>query len=90
MRETTTDHCMGEEFFLIYTSEPKYVGKLRKLIEEHPDQVTKTVDDGYTLAAKIPSAWFRFPKPKSRRNMTEEQRLAAANRLQAARSAKNA
>lgn len=74
---------------MLYTSEPQYVGKLRKLIEENPDQVIKTVDDGYTLAAKIPSSWFRFPKPKIKRELTEEQKLALATRLQTARAAKN-
>ena len=33
------------------------------------------------MTVKCPKAWFKFPKPKAKRNFTEEQRQAAAERL---------
>lgn len=82
MHETTVDHVEGENFILYYTSERKYLGRLRKQIEKHPDEVVVKVDDGHTLGVKLPLSWFRPPFPPAKRApMSEEQREAARERM---------
>lgn len=82
MRETTTDHVEGEDFIYYYTSEKKYLNKLRRQIEAHPDDVVIKVDDGHTLGVKLPASWFKAPAPPAKRApMTEEQREAARERM---------
>ena len=83
MRETTLDHVEAENYILYYTSEKKYMNRLRKQIESHADEVEVKVDDGYTLGAKLPLSWLRTPSPPAKRKpMTEEQRQAARERMQ--------
>lgn len=82
MRETTTDHVEGEDYILYYTSERKWMNKLRRQIEAHPDVTEVKVDDGYTLGVKLPVSWFRTPvPPPNRKPMSEEQRRAASERM---------
>lgn len=82
MRETTTDHVEGEDFILYYTSEKKYLNKLRRQIESHPDDVVVKVDDGHTLGVKLPLSWFKAPTPPAKRApMSEEQRELARERM---------
>lgn len=83
MRETTLDHVESENYVLYYTSEKKYMNRLRKQIESHADEVEVKVDDGYTLGVKLPLSWLRTPSPPAKRKpMTEEQRHAARERMQ--------
>lgn len=81
MLESTTDHVHGEPFMYYCTSEPKYLRRLRKLLEEYPGDIEVKFDDGQTLDVKLPASWFREPRPPRKVNMTEEQRQAAAERL---------
>ena len=89
MRETTIDHVEGEDYILYYTSEKKWMNQLRRQMEGNPNVVEVKVDDGCTFGVKLPASWFRTPKPPVRRTMTEEQRRAAAERLQKARAIQN-
>lgn len=88
MLETTCDRVFGESFMYYCTSEPKYLKRLRKLIEEYPDDVDIKYDDGQTLDVKLPASWFREPKPPKKVNFTEEQKQAAVERLRKAKEAK--
>lgn len=80
-RETSIDFMADENFMIVYTCEKKYIRRLKELKEKYPKKVKVLQDceDCYTV--KCPKAWFKFPKPKVKRNFTEEQRQAAAERL---------
>lgn len=71
------------------TDERKYANKLRKLAEEHPDEVKIINDDGKYVYAHLPLNWFKMPSPPIKRNLTEEQRKAASERFKAMREAKS-
>ena len=62
----------------IYTCMPNWANKIRKLAASRPDCVTIEKDSGDSLFAQVDSSCIRIT-PK--RIMTEEQRLAAAERL---------
>lgn len=89
MRETTIDKTSEENFLYYYTSEPKHLGRLKKLIAEYPDEVQvrfENPDGG--IEVKMPAKWFREPKPPKKVNFTEEQKQAAIERLRKANAGK--
>ena len=65
------------------SDEPKWRKRILKLAEEYPDEVhiiaRPETNDGCVYAT-IPSSYVKIA-PKNRRQMTDEQRAAAAERL---------
>lgn len=80
-RETSIDFMADENFMIVYTCEKKYIRRLKELKEKYPKKVKVLQDCEDCMTVKCPKAWFKFPKPKTKRNFTEEQRQAAAERL---------
>ena len=87
--ETSIERIQGEKTCSVYTGERKLVNELRALKKKYPTEV-ELIDygDGF-VGAHVPYDWFKFIKPPATRNMTPEQRKAAADRLKKAREAKN-
>lgn len=56
----------------------RMVSKIRKLAEEHPEDVQICVDKGNSVVAHIPVKWVKVSPP---RQMSEEQKAAAAERM---------
>ena len=61
-------------------SQGRYVSRIRKLAEEHPDEckILYTNSDG-SIVAHIPTKWVKISA--SKRVMTDEQKEAASERL---------
>lgn len=59
-------------------SQGRYVSKVRKLAEEHPDEVQIVADYGNEIVAHIPSKWIKVAPP---RKVSDEQKAAAAERF---------
>lgn len=65
------------------SDEFKWKNRMAKLAEQYPDQVQITVkpeDNDGCLNAYFPAKWLKITPP-IKRNMTEEQRMAAAERM---------
>lgn len=86
--ETCVTYITGETHAIFYSCDRKYVGRLRKLAEQHPEDVIITMDDPeFGLKAMVPKTWFREPRPPIKRApLSEEQRQAAAERLNKGRT----
>lgn len=75
---------------VISSDEQKWHRRIRVLKEQYPDQVTiksePETNDG-NMVAEIPVEWVKPKKigPGPKRNLTEEQKAEAAERLKAAR-----
>ena len=67
----------------IYSCIPADVRYYRKLVADNPGDVIMIREDGYGIEIEIPFSWLRRPKPPKR--MSDDQRAAAALRLQLAR-----
>lgn len=90
MRETTVEYLAGTDTLTWYSSEQRWVNKIRKLAAEYPNDVKIVADnDDGSVIAHLPRSWFRAPAPKKTRVMTEEQRQAAVERLEKIRNNKN-
>lgn len=89
MNETAIDRVTGDDFCSVYTDEKKYIRQLKKFAEDYPKdvEIIKENFDGSVLA-HVPYEWFRFIKPPTKRNLTEEQRRNVAERMKKARAQK--
>lgn len=85
MAETSVEYIKGERYLTWYSDEPKWVNRIRQLAADNAD-VQIVSDDGYGVLAHCPVSWFKSPKPPIKRNMTDEQRRAAAERMKNMRS----
>lgn len=84
-RETSIDFMADENFMIVYTCEKKYIRRLEALKEQYPKKVQVIQREENCISVKCPKAWFTFPKPKKKLNLTEEQRKERAERMKRAR-----
>ena len=90
-KETSIDYLSCDNYATFCSSESKWINKILKLKELHPDAVDireLPENNQGMILAHVPKSWFKLSPPK-KREMTDEQREAAAKRLAAARARKN-
>ena len=80
MAETAVEYIKGEKYLTWYSDDPKWVNRIRQLAADNAE-VHIINDDGESVLAHCPVSWFKPPKPPIKRNMTDEQRQAAAERM---------
>ena len=89
-RETCVERIQGDKYTNIYTSERKFIKELNTLKKQYPDDVIiEHINRDGSICAKVPYNWFRFVKPPTKRNYTEEQRKAMGERMKKARETRN-
>lgn len=88
MAEVTVEFVKGEKYLTWYSDDFATIRHMKKLRDEYPDEVYIVAEEDDYMTMHVPINWFREPKPKAKREMTEEQRLAAKERLANARSLK--
>ena len=77
-RETCVNFYGNEDFLTIYTCQPKWINKVRKMIEERPDECTVLFDNGRDgIEVQMPVGCFKFSWP---RTMSEENKAKARER----------
>lgn len=89
MAEVSVEFIKGEKYLTWYSDDFATIRRIKKLQSERPDDVVVVAEDESSIVVHVPVNWFREPKPKAKREMTEEQRLAAAERLAKGRSLKH-
>ena len=87
-RETSWDWYSDEKTATMCSNEAVWVRKLTSLAEQYPDDVVirkaPEDNDGF-IFVKLPKKWFKI-KPPTKRNMTDEQREALADRMRNVRN----
>ena len=86
-KETAVGYLNCDSYATFSSSEDKWIRKIRELEYEHPNEVTIThhpLDNNGMLIARIPKSWIKIKAP-SKREMTDEQRAAIAERLASGR-----
>ena len=89
MAEFSVEFIKGEKYLTWYSDDFATIRHIKKLQSEYPNDVVVVAEDESSIVVHVPVSWFREPKPKAKREMTEEQRLAAAERLAKGRSLKH-
>ena len=80
MAETAVEYIKGENYLTWYSDDPKWVNRIRQMATDNAE-VQIVNDDDESVLAHCPVSWFKPPKPPIKRNMTAEQRKAAAERM---------
>lgn len=81
MAEVSVEFIKGDKHLTWYSDDFTIVRHMKKLQEENPDDVTVIAEDENSLLIHVPVKWFREPRPKIKREMTDEQREAARIRM---------
>jgi len=76
------DPTQISKFATVYTTIPNDLKKMWALHEKYPDEVKVLHDDKWGSEFQVPRKWISVKRP---RTMTEEQRIAASERLAKAR-----
>ena len=88
-KETCVEFYGDANYLSWYSSETKYINKMRKLLQEHPNGVKVISDDDYDMMVHVPKKWFKAPNGPRTRVLTEEQKQQAADRLKKMREGKS-
>lgn len=89
MNETAINRLQGDDYCYVFSAERKFINRLKELAEEYPNEVEiQYINEDGSVGAKVPYNWFRFIKPPTKRNYTEEQRQAMSERMKKARENK--
>lgn len=80
-RENAIEFITGDKTATVSLSSKKHVNRILRLVDKYPNEVEILAQnaDG-TLCAKVPVKWIKFNPPVNR-EITEEQRQAARERL---------
>lgn len=77
-KETVINFNDAEKIVYLSTSQDYMKRRIKKLAEEHPNEVKIMSEDQYTVIAELPKKYVRVSPP---RFISEEQRIASAERL---------
>lgn len=79
MRENVIEWLNGQDWVSVSFAQGKYITKIRKLAESHPDEVKIIAEnpDG-SICAHVPLKYIKVSPPKK---MSEEQIAAATERM---------
>ena len=69
-------------------SQKKWVTKLKKLMEDHPEVELVAENEDGSIVAHVPTSWFKFSPPRKGREYTDEEKAAVAARFAEARKKK--
>lgn len=86
--ETSVERVVGDDYCLVYTGERKFINQLNELAKNYPEVDIRCVNEDGSMIVRVPYNWFRFVKPPTKRNYTEEQRQAMSERMKKARENK--
>lgn len=82
MRENVIEWLNGQQTVTVTFSQPRFINKVKKLAETNPEvQILAENTDG-SICAHVPLKFIKLSAP---RQMTEEQREQARERLKNAR-----
>ena len=85
MYETIVYYTIEDTFARISTNEIKWRNWAHKMTEEHPQEVRIQSESGNYIVVQFPKRYLKLSPP---RQMSEEQRQKAAERLSACRQNK--
>lgn len=90
IKETCVDYLDVDNHAVFSSAERKWINKILKLKETHPDEVSirhyPDKNDGI-IVADIPKSWLKISPPRNV-TYTDEQRAALAERMASMRTSK--
>ena len=87
--ETCFNYCEDDGWAYMSSNERKWINRLQKYAADKPSEclmLKRPEDNNGHIYVKVPQSWL-YVRPPVKREMTEEQRVIAAERLRKAREA---
>ena len=83
IKEFNLNFCDDDDMVSVTMYEKKYMNQIGKLVESHPDEVRIiAINKDGTMVAHLPKKFVHVSfSDRARREMTEDERAAAAERL---------
>ena len=88
-RETSIEYLSCNDYATLYSSEAKWMRKIKQLQSDYPDSVQIINSTSESMVVHIPKSWLKVTPPR-KMTLTDEQRAAAADRMTKARQKKGA
>ena len=86
-RETSIEYLSCNDHATLYSSETKWIRKIKQLKLEYPNDITIKNEDSESIVVHIPKSWLKVTPPR-KMTLTDEQREAAKERMLTARKNK--
>ena len=86
-KETSVEYISSEDYATFYSSEAKWIRKIKSLQSEYPTEIALVDESDEFIMVHIPKSWLKI-KPPRKMTLTDEQRAAAAERMSNARKKK--
>lgn len=86
-RETSIEYLTCNDHATLYSSEAKWIRKIKQLKLEYPNDITIKNEDSESIVVHIPKSWLKVTPPR-KMTLTDEQREAAKERMLTARKNK--
>lgn len=86
-KETAFDYLSCDAHATFYTSESKWMRKIKSLQQSHPNEITIINESEDGIMVHIPKSWMKITPPR-KMTLTDEQRAAAKQRMENARKNK--
>ena len=87
--ENSIEWLTNQKQVTISLSQTKYITKLKKYAQSHPDEVDYIENEDKTICAHIPLTWIKIsPKKRVTREVTPEKKKELSERMKAARAKK--
>ena len=86
-RETSIEYLSCNDHATLYSSEAKWMRKIKQLKSDYPDSVQIINSTSESMVVHIPKSWLKVTPPR-KMTLTDEQRAAAKERMLVARKNK--
>lgn len=86
-KETAFDYLSCDNHATFFTTETKWIRKIKSLQQSHPNEITIINESSDGILVHIPKSWMKITPPR-KMTLTDEQRLAAGERMKNARKNK--
>lgn len=88
-QENGVEFLTNQKTMCVSFSQKKWVTRIKKLADSYPDDVEIiAVNTDGSITAHIPTSWLKISPKRKGREFTEEEKVAAAERLEKARKKK--
>ena len=86
-RETSIEYLSCNDHATLYSSEAKWIRKIKQLQADYPNDITIKNEDSESIVVHLPKSWLKVTPPR-KMTLSDEQRLAAKERMLTARKNK--
>lgn len=87
LKETSIEYLTCNDYATLYSSEAKWMRKIKQLKTDYPDSVQIINETSESMVVHIPKSWLKVTPPR-KMTLTDEQRAAAKERMLTARKNK--